>query len=138
MAAIPVPGRALRVDSALRQLLGLTFTTSATAPRHPQHRFAFCDEHIRLYGSDDYNEAMGAAFAVENWAAAGFWKELISGLEKMKAKKFPDAARVLHLARQDRGPAQVARLGRAQGMIPVAQVPRRAVHQCRREDARRA
>ena len=45
----------------------------------------FCDELFRLYGSDDYNEAMGASFAVENWAAAGFWKELIAGLEKIKA-----------------------------------------------------
>ena len=44
----------------------------------------------RLYGSDDYNEAMGAAFAVENWAAAGFWKELIAGLEKIKATRVPD------------------------------------------------
>ena len=32
---------------------------------------------------------MGAAFAVENWAAAGFWKELISGLEKVKATRVP-------------------------------------------------
>ncbi len=35
----------------------------------------FCNELFRLYGSDDYNEAMGASFAVEDWAAAGFWKE---------------------------------------------------------------
>jgi hypothetical protein len=54
----------------------------------------FCDELFRLYGSDDYNEAMGAAFAVENWAAAGFWKELIAGLEKFKSREIPD----LHLA----------------------------------------
>ena len=39
----------------------------------------FCDELFRLYGSCNYNEAMGAAFAVENWAASGFWKELIEG-----------------------------------------------------------
>ena len=32
---------------------------------------------------------MGAAFAVENWAAAGFWKELIRGLEKVKASRVP-------------------------------------------------
>jgi hypothetical protein len=49
----------------------------------------FCDELFRLYGSDDYNEAMGAAFAVENWAAAGFWKELISGLERVKREQVP-------------------------------------------------
>ena len=33
---------------------------------------------------------MGAAFAVENWAAAGFWKELIAGLEKVKATRVPE------------------------------------------------
>ena len=32
---------------------------------------------------------MGAAFAVENWAAAGFWKELISGLERVKKTQVP-------------------------------------------------
>lgn len=36
----------------------------------------FCDELQRLYGSDDPNVAEGASFAVENWAAAGFWQEL--------------------------------------------------------------
>ena len=30
---------------------------------------------------------MGASFAVENWAAAGFWKQLIAGLEKVKGAK---------------------------------------------------
>jgi hypothetical protein len=50
----------------------------------------FCDELFRLYGSDDYNEAMGASFAVENWAAAGFWKELIAGLERIKAREVPE------------------------------------------------
>ena len=49
----------------------------------------FCDELFRLYGSADYNQAMGAAFAVENWAAAGFWKELVAGLETVKATRLP-------------------------------------------------
>ena len=40
----------------------------------------FCDELERLYGSEDANIGAGASFAVENWAAAGFWKDLISGL----------------------------------------------------------
>ncbi len=70
--------------------LGLTFDDIGKR-RHavPSTRF-FCDELFRLYGSDDYNEGMGAAFAVENWAAAGFWKELIAGLEKIKARQAPD------------------------------------------------
>jgi len=72
------------------QALGLTFDDMGKRRHGSKSTVFFCDELFRLYGSDDYNEAMGAAFAVENWAAAGFWKELIAGLEKMKAKQVPD------------------------------------------------
>jgi len=47
----------------------------------------FCDELARLYGSDDAHVGLGASFAVENWAAAGFWKELIHGLEAYKKRE---------------------------------------------------
>jgi pyrroloquinoline quinone (PQQ) biosynthesis protein C len=40
----------------------------------------FCDELIRLYGGEDYRASRAASYAVENWAAAGFWEELIEGL----------------------------------------------------------
>jgi hypothetical protein len=46
----------------------------------------FCDELCRIYGSDDPDIALGASFAVENWANKGFWKELISGLKDYKEK----------------------------------------------------
>ena len=39
----------------------------------------FCDELVRLYGSDDYLTSQAASYAVENWAAAGFWDELVDG-----------------------------------------------------------
>jgi len=39
----------------------------------------FCDELIRLYGHEDYTIAAAASWAVENWAAAGFWDELVDG-----------------------------------------------------------
>lgn len=70
--------------------LGLGFLDMGKRRHGTKSTLHFCDELFRLYGSDDYNEAMGAAFAVENWAAAGFWKELIAGLEKVKAQKVPD------------------------------------------------
>jgi hypothetical protein len=70
--------------------LGLTFDDIGKRRHGTRSTLHFCDELFRLYGSDDYNEAMGAAFAVENWAAAGFWKELISGLEKIKARQVPE------------------------------------------------
>ena len=76
------------------QPLGLTFEDLGKRRHGTPSTLRFCDELFRLYGSDDYNEAMGAAFAVENWAAAGFWKELIAGLEKVKARQVPE----LHLA----------------------------------------
>jgi pyrroloquinoline quinone (PQQ) biosynthesis protein C len=72
------------------QSLGLGFDDIGKRRHGTPGTLRFCDELFRLYGSDDYNEAMGAAFAVENWAAAGFWKELIAGLEKVKATRVPD------------------------------------------------
>jgi hypothetical protein len=71
------------------QPLGLTFDDLGKRRHGTPPTLRFCDELFRLYGSDDYNEAMGASFAVENWAAAGFWKELIAGLEKIKATEVP-------------------------------------------------
>ena len=70
--------------------LGLGFDDMGKRRHGIPSTIHFCDELFRLYGSDDYNEAMGASFAVENWAAAGFWKELIAGLERIKAKDVPD------------------------------------------------
>ena len=52
------------------QPLGLTFNDMGKRRHGTASTLLFCDELFRLYGSDDYNEAMGAAFAVENWAAA--------------------------------------------------------------------
>jgi hypothetical protein len=49
----------------------------------------FCDELQRLYGSDDGRIAEGASFAVENWAAAGFWQELEDGLTRIKQTRHP-------------------------------------------------
>jgi len=72
------------------QPLGLTFDDLGKRRHGTPTTLRFCDELFRLYGSDDYNEGMGAAFAVENWAAAGFWKELIAGLERVKGTRVPD------------------------------------------------
>ena len=69
--------------------LGLGFADMGQRRHGDPATLFFCDELFRLYGSSDYNEAMGASFAVENWAAAGFWKELIRGLERVKAEQVP-------------------------------------------------
>lgn len=49
----------------------------------------FCDELARLYGHEDAQLAEGASFAVENWAAAGFWQEIEDGLVKIKQSRIP-------------------------------------------------
>ena len=69
--------------------LGLGFADLGKRRHGEPDTLFFCDELFRLYGSADCNEAMGASFAVENWAAAGFWKELIRGLERIKAEHVP-------------------------------------------------
>ena len=70
--------------------LGLTFDDMGKRRHGTPSTLHFCDELFRLYGSEDYNAAMGASFAVENWAAPGFWKELIAGIERIKATRLPD------------------------------------------------
>ena len=58
--------------------------------RHGTHStLFFCDELLRIYGSEDASIAEGASYAVEHWAAAGFWKELIAGLSAFKARECP-------------------------------------------------
>ena len=60
--------------------LGLGFE-DVGKPRHgTAATMHFCDELLRIYGSEDPSTAEGASYAVEHWAAAGFWKELIAGL----------------------------------------------------------
>lgn len=46
----------------------------------------FCDELQRLYGSDHYQMSQASSYAVENWAAAGFWDQLIQGFEGYNKK----------------------------------------------------
>ena len=50
----------------------------------------FCDELARLYGSEDPDIGEGASFAVEHWAAAGFWKQLIGGLDRFRDRECPE------------------------------------------------
>ena len=70
--------------------LGLTFNDMGKRRHGPPATLFFCDELTRIYGSDDPNIAEGASFAVENWAAAGFWKQLVAGLEDFKKREQPD------------------------------------------------
>lgn len=50
----------------------------------------FCDALMLWYGAEDESTATGASYAIEHWAAAGFWKQLIAGLRSIKAQRLPD------------------------------------------------
>ncbi|NRB37708.1 MAG: hypothetical protein HRU20_04470 [Pseudomonadales bacterium] len=70
--------------------LGLGFNDLGKRKFGCEQTLFFCDELCRLYGSDDYQTAAAASYAVENWAAAGFWGELISGMKAYKERHHID------------------------------------------------
>jgi len=70
--------------------LGLGFDDLGKRRHGTPSTLFFCDELLEVYGSDDPSTAEGASYAVEHWAAAGFWKELIAGLTAFKERECPD------------------------------------------------
>ena len=67
--------------------LGLGFDELGKRRHGTEPTLFFCDELLEVYGSEDASTAEGASYAVEHWAAAGFWKELIAGLEEFRARE---------------------------------------------------
>lgn len=74
---------------AVGEGLGLSFSEMGQRRHGRSYVLHFCDELRRLYGNSDPQVAEGASFAVENWAAAGFWQELEDGLMTIKAQRHP-------------------------------------------------
>jgi hypothetical protein len=74
---------------AVGECLGLGFDDLGKRRHGTPATLHFCDELQRLYGSEDGQLAEGASFAVENWAAAGFWQELEDGLLRIKSERHP-------------------------------------------------
>jgi hypothetical protein len=70
--------------------IGLRFEDMGKRRHGTASTLFFCDELLRIYGSEDPSIAEGASYAVEHWAAAGFWKELIAGLSAFKERECPD------------------------------------------------
>jgi len=66
--------------------LGLGFNAVGKRRHGTEATLFFCDELARLYGSEDYRISQAASYAVENWAAAGFWDELVEGLETFSTR----------------------------------------------------
>lgn len=73
----------------MAETLGLGFNDIGKRRHGRPSTLYFCDELFRLYGSDDYEISQAASFAVENWAAAGFWKQLIKGFQVFKQRECP-------------------------------------------------
>lgn len=69
--------------------LGLGFADLGKRQHGRPSTLHFCDELQRLYGAEDSQVAEGASFAVENWAAAGFWQELEDGLMQIQQARHP-------------------------------------------------
>lgn len=69
--------------------LGLEFAQLGKRRHGSASTLAFCDVLRDVYGSEDPSVAAGASFAIEHWAAAGFWKQLIRGLRAFKADRLP-------------------------------------------------
>lgn len=67
--------------------LGLKFEQLGKRRFGTEPTLFFCDELVRLYGHEDYGVAAAASWAVENWAAAGFWDQLVAGWEKLRERR---------------------------------------------------
>jgi hypothetical protein len=74
---------------AVGEALGLGFDEMGKRHHGRPYTIRFCDALQKLYGSEDGPLAEGASFAVENWAAAGFWQELEDGLLRIKSTRMP-------------------------------------------------
>jgi hypothetical protein len=70
--------------------LGLEFADLGHRAHGTPATLEFCDALLRLYGSEDPSVGEGASYAVEHWAAAGFWKQLIHGLEAVDDREHLD------------------------------------------------
>jgi hypothetical protein len=70
--------------------LGLGYNDLGKRRHGSKSTLYFCDELARTYGAEDPWVAEGASFAVENWAAAGFWQDLEDGLLKIKKARIPN------------------------------------------------
>lgn len=67
--------------------LGLRFDQMGKRSHGTSKTLFFCDELERIYGNENFNISAGASYAVENWAAAGFWKDLSDGLRLFKKRE---------------------------------------------------
>lgn len=75
--------------AAFADTLGLGFEEIGKRELGSPPTLDFCDALMRWYASPNVSESTGASYAIEHWAAAGFWKDLIGGLTRIKRTRLP-------------------------------------------------
>jgi len=68
------------------QSVGLNFTQVGKRRHGTTETLHFCDALYNLYGSEDLSTSLGASFAIEHWANAGFWDDLVDGWQTVNDK----------------------------------------------------
>jgi hypothetical protein len=76
--------------SQFARALGLEWREIGKRRHGRPSTLAFCDALMSWYSAEDESTAAGASYAIEHWAAAGFWKQLIAGLRVIKGNRLPE------------------------------------------------
>ena len=66
--------------------VGLDFTEIGKRRHGSPATLHFCDQLYEIYGNENPSISLGASFAIEHWANAGFWDDLVDGFTKMNQK----------------------------------------------------
>jgi len=69
--------------------IGLSFEDMGKRRHGTEATLHFCDKLYEIYGSDDLSVSLGASFAIEHWANAGFWDSLVDGFGKANKREGP-------------------------------------------------
>ena len=69
--------------------IGLGFEDLGKRRHGTEATLHFCDKLYEIYGSEDLSVSLGASFAIEHWANAGFWDSLVAGFEKANKRDGP-------------------------------------------------
>ena len=69
--------------------LGMSFDDLGKRRHGTPATLHFCDKLFEIYGSEDLSVSLGASFAIEHWANAGFWDHLVEGFDTLNRRLQP-------------------------------------------------
>jgi len=69
--------------------IGLQFEDMGKRRHGTPATLHFCDKLFEIYGSEDLSISLGASFAIEHWANAGFWDDLVAGFHELNKRPGP-------------------------------------------------